>query len=459
MQDRFDRTLAQLTAGRPDSRILLAVSGGIDSMTMADLFRNSALRLPFAVAHFNFQLRGADSDGDASLVKEWCRRADVPFFCQTADTAAYAAAGGLSIEMAARELRYAWFAKLAGEQGFTHVAVAHNLDDSAETLLLHLLRGTGIRGLAGIREDVPLPGAENVRVIRPLLSFSRREIESFALRSGVGYRVDATNSDISVARNRIRHQVFPQLARINPSFLQTFQAEMRQFRQTEQLLDRIFDEEKAALETEADGVRTISIAALRRKGQVAWWLYRLLDGCGFPAARLAQIETALDAQSGKVFLSATHRVVKDRDSLRVYPLATAEPDDLTARLDVRCFVRMPEFDPKQKPEGTLFIDAERVRLPLTARPPRTGDRFRPFGMTHGSKLLSDFFTDLKLDVEQKRREVVVTARNENGDEVIVAIAGRRIDDRFKVSAATRKVAAISLLPSPERPLPPHSPAC
>jgi tRNA(Ile)-lysidine synthase len=456
MQDRFDSALAQLTDGCPDARVLLAVSGGVDSMTMADLFLHSALRLPLAVAHFNFHLRGADSDGDEALVAAWCGAHDVPFFRQEADAAAYAADHGLSVEMAARELRYSWFAQLCREQGFTHLAVAHNLDDSAETLLLHLLRGTGMRGLAGIRDNVPLPGAENVRLIRPLLTFSRREIESYAVRAGVEFRIDATNADISIPRNRIRHEVFPELARINPSFLETFRREMRHFGQMEQLLDQVFAEGRDGLCRDSvsrdsvghgqDAVLAIDIPALLRKGQTGWWLYRLLEGYGFNPDQLDQIERSLEALSGKEFLSPTHRLVKDRNELRVYPLAAA-PDDLTFRLDVRTFTVTPGFDPKQKPDDVLFIDADKVRLPLAARAPREGDRFRPFGMHRGTKLLSDFFTDLKLDVEQKRREVVVTTTNENGDEIIVAISGRRIDDRFKITPATRRVAAISLLPA------------
>ena len=457
MQDRFDRTLARLTDGRPDCRMLLAVSGGIDSMTMADLFLHSALRLPLAVAHFNFQLRGADSDGDEALVASWCASHGVMFFRRAESAASYAAERGLSVEMAARELRYAWFAELCREQGFTHLAVAHNLDDNAETLLLHLLRGTGMRGLCGIREDGPLPGAdsvsvscgpsgsagpEGVRLIRPLLDFSRREIEAYAVRAGVPFRVDATNADVSIARNRLRHEVFPQLAKINPSFLRTFQTEMRHFAEAGQILDAVFEAGRADVVSERDGVLCIDIQALRRKGQCGWWLYRLLEGYGFNADQLAAIERSLEALSGREFLSATHRLVKDRRELRVYPLAVG-PDDLTGLLDVRTFTVMSGFDPKQKPEDVLFVDADKVRLPLAARPPKDGDRFRPFGMHRGTKLLSDFFTDLKLDVEQKRREVVVTTTNEKGDEIIVAILGRRIDDRFKITAQTRSVAALS----------------
>lgn len=446
MQDRFDSALARLTEGCPQCRVLLAVSGGVDSMTMADLFLHSALRLSMAVAHFNFHLRGADSDGDEAHVRDWCRVSGVPFFRQEADTRAYAMERGLSVEMAARELRYGWFASLCREQGFTHLAVAHNLDDRAETMLLHLLRGTGMRGMTGIRASVPLAGTGEVRVIRPLLDFSRREIEAYAVRAGVSFRVDATNADSSIPRNRIRNEVFPQLAQINPSFLQTFREEMRHFGEMDRILDEVFAAGHAEVCSEREGVLCIDIAALRRKGETGWWLFRLLEGYGFNTDQLAQIERSLDAESGRTFLSPTHRLVKDRRELRVYPLGADNP---AARLDVRTFAVTPDFDPKQKPNGVLFVDAGKVRLPLSARAPREGDRFRPFGMRGGSKLLSDFFTDLKLDVEQKRREVVVTTCNENGDEVIVAIVGRRIDDRFRVTATTRTVAAISLLPFQE----------
>ena len=443
MQDRFDSALARLTEGCPQGRVVLAVSGGVDSMTMADLFLHSALRPSLAVAHVNFGLRGAESDGDEALVRRWCETNGVPCFVKRVETFQHASERGISIEMAARALRYGWFAELCREQGFTHLAVAHNLDDNAETLLLHLLRGTGVRGMAGIREDVPLPGVEAVRLIRPMLDFTRQEIEAYAVRAGVDFRVDATNADTSIPRNRIRHEVFPQLAAVNPSFRQTFGREMRHFAQAERLLEGVFEVGRAALCREQDGVLCIDIPALLKQPEPGWWLWRLLEDYGFNTAQLEQIEASLNAQSGKEFLSVTHRLVKDRTELRVYPLSGPDDADRTDRLDVRTFVVAPGFNPKKKPEDVLFVDADKVRLPLSARAPREGDRFRPFGMRSGSRLLSDFFTDLKLDLEQKRREVVVTMKNDDGDEVIVAILGRRIDDRFKVTPQTRTVAAIS----------------
>ena len=446
MQDRFDSALARLLAGCPDARVLLAVSGGVDSMTMADLFLHSALRPCLAVAHVNFQLRGADSDVDEAFVRQWCETQGIPFHVKRVETFLHASGRGISIEMAARELRYDWFAALCRGQGFTHLAVAHQLDDDAETLLLHLLRGTGLRGLAGIRETAPLPGTAGVQVIRPLLGFTRREIEVYAVRAGIDFRIDATNADTQIARNRIRNEVLPQLAAVNPSFLQTFRREMRHFSQAQRLLDAVFEAGRAQLSRERDGVLCIDIPALLQQAEPGWWLWRLLEGCGFNTDQLEGIESSLDAQSGKEFLSPTHRLVKDRSELRVYPMPAPGEADLSARLDVRTFSVTPGFDPKRKPEEVLFLDADQVQLPLSARPPKPGDRFRPFGMHRGTRLLSDFFTDLKLDVEQKRREVVVTTTDKNGDEVIVAILGRRIDDRFKITAATRTVVAISRLP-------------
>ena len=215
MRDRFDRCLDGLL---PDSgAVLLAVSGGIDSMVMADLFLNSAHSSRITLAHCNFHLRGEESDGDCAFVRDWACTHGVPFREAGFDTRSYAGEHGVSIEMAARELRYSWFASLCDEEGFSAVAVAHNANDNAETLILNLLRGTGLTGICGMRELSPLAGSAFAVLIRPLLGFSRDEIREYALSRGLEWREDSTNADSAYKRNLIRNEVFPLFSKVNPS--------------------------------------------------------------------------------------------------------------------------------------------------------------------------------------------------------------------------------------------------
>ena len=319
MQDRFDRCLDGLLP--EGGAVLLAVSGGIDSMVMADLFLGSPARRDVAVAHCNFHLRGDESDGDEAFVREWAGARGIPFLKKDFDTEAYSAGNGVSIEMAARDLRYAWFASLCVERGFSAVAVAHNANDNAETLFLNLLRGTGLKGLCGMRESSVLPGSGGALLIRPMLGFSREEIEAYGRGNGIGWREDSTNSDSAYKRNLIRNEVFPLLEKVNPSFLATLTADMRRFSQAQAIVDDFFSNSSSCFE---DGV--IDVARLTGMPHWEYVLYRLLEPYGFNEAvtgDLAGLIKGGSTFSGRVFHSKGYVAETTRDSI----IVSARPFD------------------------------------------------------------------------------------------------------------------------------------
>ena len=433
MQRAFDTTLEGLL-GDWRGPVLLAVSGGIDSMTMLYLVQHSALDLDFAVAHVNFSLRPNDCDKDQALVHDTCLEAGIPFFTKKFDTTAYASGKGISIEMAARELRYGWFSSLMAEHGYGRLLVAHNQNDSAETMMLNLLRGTGLRGLCGIREA-------NGDIIRPMLGFSRADIEAFAAKNNIRFREDYTNSDVEISRNRLRCNVFPEFEKINPSFLNTFSAEARHFAQAEEILDALFAEKRSVLCTFEGNAECILIEALKREPHRDYWMFRLMEPCGFTAAQISSALEAIDAQSGKEFCSATHRLIRDREYFKLYPLAEAS----LPMIEVTVLDRSGDFDPRKHPSDVLYADADTLQLPLKVRPWSNGDRFRPLGM-QTSRLASDFFSDLKLDLEQKRRAGIVYFEDSDGEHItaVAGILSPRIDDRYKITPATKRIAAIKV---------------
>ena len=431
MQHRFDIALGRLSSNldrRP--AVLLAVSGGVDSMTMANLALASPVPGRICVAHMNFSLRGAESDGDEAFVRQWCKERGVEFFSRKVDTQAYAGQHGISIEMAARELRYDWFNELLKDKGLDFVAVAHNLNDCAETMYLNILRGTGLRGISGIR---PVNG----NVIRPMLEFPRSEISRYALRNAIKFRMDSTNMESEYSRNRIRNEVFPQFELINPSFLQAVATSMEHFAAAQEYMEAHLSEEEKLFLSEEDGVIKLDMEALRADRFRSYRMFDILSRYGFNAAQVKQIEESLNAGSGKRFSSPTHTLVRDRKTLNIYPLEA----DTEFTIEVDIMDKPEDFDPKAAPQGVLYVDADKLKLPLKCRAWQAADRFRPFGMKDFRKL-SDFFSDLKLDVEQKKRQRIVTTLDADGTERIVCIAGLRIDDRFKVTSATKRIAEI-----------------
>ena len=431
MQRRFDTALQRIAF--PDGRqpsFLLGVSGGVDSMTMLHLFLNSACASGIAVAHMNFSLRGEESDGDEAFVRGFCAGRGIRFLSKRVDTRQVASSEGISIEMAARKLRYEWFDSLLDELQLDYLAVAHNLNDSVETMYLNLLRGTGLKGISGIR---PLSG----RVFRPMLEFSRAEIESFAAERGIGFRVDSTNLSSDYSRNRIRNEVFPHFRSINPSFLETLSADMKRFREAEEIISEELQVRRESFCSRSGDSFQIDIQALQEGGHPAYWLFNVLEEYGFNSSQVDQMVAALEGGSGRMFHSPTHTIVKDRKYLKLYPASGAPLRECV----VRVFDRTPDFNPKNAPEGVLYADADLLHLPLRCRRWCDADRFRPLGMTRFRKV-SDFFSDIKLDVLQKRSQTIVTDVSDFGEERIVCILGLRLDDRFRITSETEHIAEI-----------------
>ena len=432
MQEHFDIELRSLVAGVEHPSILVGVSGGMDSMCMANLFLNTTVPCTYSIAHVNFSLRGSESDQDEAMVREWCRKHGIPFYTTKVNALEFAQEQSISTQMAARDLRYGWFFSLMEEHSMDFLAISHNLNDSVETLMINLLRGTGLRGLAGIRRS-------NGPIIRPLLSVTRNDISKYVASHNVPFREDHTNRESHYHRNRIRNEVFPHFEIINPSFLQTISTSMARFSEISDLLEELYNSRKGTLYRMADGVLHIDIKALKAEKSLNWWLFKILDGYGFNDAQIVQIAETLKGQSGKTFFSPSHILIRDRQYLKVYP-GNQNYDDF--KVSIKVFTKPVGFNPKKAPEGTLYVDGRRLKFPLKCRRWKPADRFRPFGMK-GFKKLSDFFIDLKLDVEEKKRQIVVTTLDKKEKEQIVCIEGKRIDDRWKVTAATKQIVSIT----------------
>ena len=450
-------------------RILLAVSGGIDSMCLAEKSVRSGQ--DFAVAHCNFHLRGADSDADADFVADWARRHGIAFYSKDFDTAAYAAEQGISLEMAARELRYGWFADLCRTEGFAGVAVAHQADDRRETFLLNLMRSSGGRGLRGMQGQSVIPGTD-IPLLRPLLGMTRQEIETYMRSIGATWREDGSNRDTTIRRNRIRHELLPLLSELNPSYGDALDRAMRHIGSLQDVADTWFESVRPTLLDPTDG--SILLDSLRFLPHRDYLLYRLLEPYDLTESVLDDLCAALDSGeslSGKRFLLHHATLLGGRDRLlfssdRVrgaYPHVPCDENPVTAgqvtepagagtcsiidsgtydcggvRVKVEILDRAEITDLKQ-PRGILLLDAGKLPLPLIVRPWRAGDWLVPLGM-RGRKKLSDLFVDLKYSILDKQRARVIDWQESR----IAALLGERGDDALKVTSETRTVYRITI---------------
>ncbi|MCA4895618.1 MAG: tRNA lysidine(34) synthetase TilS [Cytophagales bacterium] len=421
-------------------KILLAVSGGMDSMVMLHLFHQAGFSI--AVAHCNFQLRGEESDEDEIFVAAKCKKWGIPFHSIRFDTNNYAIQHGLSVQMAARELRYNWFHQVKEKENADWIATAHHLSDSVETVLLNLSRGTSLDGLLGIAE-------KNGFVIRPLLFATHNEITNYAAETGVVWREDRSNETDDYQRNFVRHQIVPKLKQINPAFEQSIAKMVERLSGDGAILTHAIEVWKKQFQkNENDKV------ILAKKGfepslddsYNSALLWRLLRGFGFHFDQSKKIVQALNGQSGKQFLSTSHQLVVDREYLILVPLSseladvTIEEGQVNAYMGNRqlTFLSTTIGGSINKEEAAIVLDIDSLRFPLTWRKWKAGDFFFPLGMT-GRKKISDFLVDQKVSLVDKGAVSVLESAGE-----IAWVVGYRIDDRFKVKPTTEHVLLITL---------------
>lgn len=422
---------------QPGDQTLIAVSGGIDSMTLLDLMRQT---YPdhIAAAHCNFSLRGEESDNDQQHVEDYCHQHTIPLHTIRFDTESESHAHGESIQMAARRLRYQWFEQLSTQHNYTKIAIAHHADDSAETFFINLLRGTGLRGLTGISD-------QRGPIIRPLLFARRDDITAYATSHSVPYREDSTNATLKYLRNRLRHDIIPRLDSASGNRLsRTMEENLMRLSQTQQYIDR----QIRKLRSQALHDNVIDLAALDSEC-LGFELYELLQPYEFAAetiesmARvlLSHAEDSDITSSGKRFDASAWSATIDRRRILLTP-RTIEPfrEEWIAEDDPRVqWLTVSELpDSLATPPDTAYITADALRFPLHLRQWQEGDWFIPLGMA-GQKKVSDYLIDAKVPVTEKSRQGVLLSC-----ETIVWLAGRRIDDRYKVRQDARRIIRITL---------------
>lgn len=439
---RFNDFIAQNQLFDTGSTVLAAVSGGMDSVLMARLL--AAAGYKFAIAHCNFKLRGADADADQAFCRELAQSLNVPFHTTEFDTSAYAAEHQISIQMAARQLRYQWFEQLRVQNAYAAIALAHHQNDAIETILLNLTRGTGIAGLHGI-----LP--KNRTLARPLLFLRREEIEQIIAKNNVAYVEDSSNSSTKYARNKIRHEVVPKLKELNPSLEKTFENNLQHFRELEALLEKETALQRRHI-TEHEGDLHLPVAVVKQLFPQRLLLFSLLRPYGFNDEQIGSIISSLDKHSGRIFETGAYTLVLDRDKLILSEKHTdaiaqlrVEQDDKELNYGQYRLSILHDDSPlviKNNPLASS-VDADLLVYPLTIRPWQQGDFFYPLGMK-GKQMLSDFFIHQKLPLHQKSRVPVLV----NGNGELVWLGGYRLDDRYKVSDKTKKVTIFELYKMP-----------
>ncbi len=477
MIEGFQKYNAQHNLIQPNERVVLALSGGIDSMVLADLLLK--MKVDFVVAHCNFHLRGEESDGDEKFVREFAEKHGIQYFVKHFETENYAAENGISIEMAARDLRYAWFEELRQQLDYDKIAVAHHADDQAETFFINLLRGAGLRGLKGMQP-------QNGVIIRPLLWASREQIHQYAVENQIQWREDHTNAESVYLRNKIRNQLLPVFDELHPEARQGLYNSLEHLSAENELYRVLLNEKLSRIVEEQDGVSVIARneaiqtkksyrvsvdCFVPRKSEIRRYevsqcakrlsednvpelvegptlsfqlLFEWLRNYGFNTDQCRFIFEAMQTGIGNKYYSPTHQLVIGRNELQLSEIKNVEDEEIQIKVGEEEIIspihlRFSRFEKTEsfvidKSPNVALLDADKIQFPLTLRHWRHGDRFHPLGMK-GSKLLSDFFVDQKFTEAQKQNVfLLVSAENE-----ILWVVGHRIDDRFKIENQTTTV--------------------
>ena len=450
MISRFQDHMLKSFSFLNGKKLLVANSGGIDSMVLTDLLIKLDYQL--AIAHCNFHLRGKESDLDEAFVIQTAKSLKIPYHIISFDTKEYANKKNISIQMAARDLRYEWFDKLLQSEDLDYLLTAHHADDNLETFLINFSRGTGLEGLTGIP-------AINNKTIRTLLPFSRKEIEQYAKENHIVWREDQSNNENKYLRNKLRHDIIPLLKELNPSFLESFNKTVDHLYGSNQLVkDRIKEVTKEIQIKEEENFK-FKIHNLKLLDNPKAYLYELLKDYGF--TEWDDVLTLLNAQTGKQVISKTHRLIKDREYLIVSPLSIANKQLKTYLIDnstknliisdihedkINRILKLEQFpiakyqisEIKNSNPSTVFLDKNLLKFPMTVRKWDKGDYFYPIGL-QGRKKLSKFFKDEKMSLIDKENIWLLCSEGK-----IVWVVGKRLDDRFKITDKTKNLLKITL---------------
>ncbi len=418
-----------------ESKLLLATSGGLDSMVMAHLFHQ--LQYEIALVHCNFQLRGLESFGDQQFVQEFAEANAIPIFVTQFDTTAFANDYKLSTQVAARELRYNWFYELLETEKYNYILTAHHADDNLETFFINLSRGTGLEGLVGIPE-------QNDAIIRPLLHFSREEIADYASENAIRWREDSSNASDKYLRNKIRHHVAPLLKELNPHFLASFRKTQSYLRESSSMVEDASIMVYQQVAKQQENQIHFDLKKLKKLPNYRSYLYQWLHEFGFTAWE--DVYDLVESQSGKQIFSAEFRLLKDREYFILSPIQDAVEKEEYLINEAETEVNIPlklrfckVTDISKASNRIIFVNEDQLQFPLVLRRWREGDAFQPFGMEGKSKKLSKLFKDEKWSLLEKENCWILLS----GDR-IVWVVGLRQDERFRVDDSTQRILKIQL---------------